>query len=157
MVYYESVKVIINFSSLIKIIIHIIVRHYGFSDLIVTNRRLLFISKFWLLLYYFLSIKQKLSIAFYPQINSQTERQNSIIKAYLQVFINFEQNNWAQLLFIVKFAYNNDKNASTDHMFFKLNCDYHFCVFYKEDLDLCSKLKTIEKLFFKLWNFMVVY
>ena len=57
---------------------------------------------------------------------------------------------------MAEFAYNNAKNASTGHTLFELNCEYHPCVSYKEDLDPCSKLKTVEKLSFKLQNLMAV-
>ena len=59
-----------------------IVRYYGLSNLIVTNQKLLFISKFLLLLYYFLSIKQKLSTTFYLKMDDQIERQNNTMKVY---------------------------------------------------------------------------
>ncbi len=39
---------------------------------------------------------------------------------------------------MAKFAYNNVKNASTDHMPFKLNCGFHPQAFYKEDVDFRS-------------------
>ena len=81
MVHYKPVKIIINTPSLVEVIINVVVRQHSFLDSI-TNRRLLFISKFLLLLYYFFSIKQKLLIAFHLQIDSQTKRQNSKIKAY---------------------------------------------------------------------------
>ena len=58
---------------------------------------------------------------------------------------------------MVEFAYNNAKNTSTSHMLFKLNCGYHSQVFYKEDLDLYLKSKTVEKLSFELQNLMAVY
>ena len=90
MVYYKLVKVTIDTSGLAEVIIVMIVKYYSLPDSIVTNRRLLFTSKFWSLLCYLLSIKQKLSIAFYLQLNGQIERQNSTIKAYLWAFINFE-------------------------------------------------------------------
>ena len=41
-------------------------------------------------------------------------------------------------------------------MFFELNCGYHPYVFYKKNLNLRSKLKTIEKLFFKLRRLITV-
>lgn len=66
-----------------------IIKYYGLLNSIVTNWRLLFTSKFLSFLYYFLGIKQKLLIAFYPQTNSQIKRQNTIIEAYLQAFDNF--------------------------------------------------------------------
>ena len=47
------------------------------------------------------------------------------MEAYLRFFVNFEQNDWARLLLIGEFAYNNAKNASTGHTPFKLNRGYH--------------------------------
>ena len=78
------------------------------------------------------------------------------MEAYLQAFINFEQNDWAQFFPMAEFAYNNAKNASIGHISFKLNCGYHLCVSYKKDLDLRSKLKTVEELSSKLQNFIAV-
>ena len=127
-----------------------VVRHHNLLDLIITNQKLLFILKFWSLLCYFLGIKQKLSTVFYLQIDSQTEKQNNTIKAYLWVFINFKQNDWVWLLSMAEFAYNNIKKASTGQIPFELNYKYHLWVFYKKKLDSHSKLKTIEKLFSKL-------
>ena len=66
MVYYKSVKITIDALGLAKVIINVVIRYHGFSDLIVTNQELLFNSKFWSLLCYFLGIKRKLSTTFYP-------------------------------------------------------------------------------------------
>ncbi len=60
------------------------------------------------------------------------------MEAYLQAFINFEQVDWAKLLPMAKFAYNNAKNASTGHIPFELNCNFHPQASYKEDVDLRS-------------------
>ena len=92
MVYYEPVKVTINASSLVEIIIDVVVRHHGLPNSIITNQESLFTSKFWLLLCYFLGIKQKLSTTFHPQTDEQTKKQNGMMKAYLQAFVNFEHN-----------------------------------------------------------------
>ncbi len=90
MIHYEPVKVTINTPGLAKVIIKAVVQHQSLPDLIVSDRDSVFISKFWSSLCYFLGIKQRLSTAFHPQINSQTERQNSTIEAYLQAFVNFK-------------------------------------------------------------------
>ena len=92
MVYYEPVKVIINTLGLAEVIINVIVRHHGLPNSIVTNRGFFFLLKFWLLLCYFLGIKQRFSTTFYPQTDDQTKRQNSIMEAYLRAFVNFKQN-----------------------------------------------------------------
>ena len=57
---------------------------------------------------------------------------------------------------MTEFAYNNAKNASTGHISFELNYGYHPRVFYKKNLDLCLKSKTVEKLSSKLWNFIAI-
>ncbi len=35
------------------------------------------------------------------------------MEAYLRAFVNWEQDDWARLLLMVEFAYNNAKNTST--------------------------------------------
>ena len=57
---------------------------------------------------------------------------------------------------MVEFAYNNIKNASTNHTIFELNYGYYSWVSYKKDLDPRSQLKTAEKLSSKLQNLMTV-
>ena len=80
------------------------------------------------------------------------------MEAYLWAFINFEQNDWARLLLMAKFVYNNAKNASTSYMPFELNCGYHPHVSYKEEeiLDLRSKSKTAEELSSKFQKLIIV-
>ena len=90
MVYYKLVKVTIDVVGLAKVIINMVVRQHGLLDLIVTNRGLLFTSKFWSSLCCFLGIMPRLSTAFYPKTDGQTERQNSTMEVYLRVFINFK-------------------------------------------------------------------
>ena len=79
------------------------------------------------------------------------------MEAYLQAFINFEQNDWARLLPMAEFAYNNAKNDSTGYTPFGLNCGYHPWVSYKKNLDLRSKSRTAEELSSKPQELMTVY
>lgn len=72
------------------------------------------------------------------------------MKAYLGVFVNFKQNNWARFLSIAKFAYNNSKNVSTKYRPFKLNYGYYFYTSYKEDNDFYFKLKIDDELLSEL-------
>jgi hypothetical protein len=43
-------------------------------------------------------MKSKLSIAYYLQTDGQTERLNQVIEQYLRMFINFQQDDWVELL-----------------------------------------------------------
>jgi hypothetical protein len=57
-------------------------------------------------------MKRRLSTAFYPQTDSQTERQNQVLEQYLRIFCSEEQDNWASLLATTEFAYNNSVYSS---------------------------------------------
>ena len=72
------------------------------------------------------------------------------MEAYLRVFVNFEQNDWARLLLMAEFAYNNANNANTGYTPFERNCGYHPCVSYEKNLDPRSKSRTLEELSSKL-------
>ena len=82
-VHYEPVKVTIDAPGLAEVIFDVVVWHHGLPDSIVSDRDSLFTSKFWSLLCYFLGIKRRLSTTFSPQIDGQTEQQNSTMEAYL--------------------------------------------------------------------------
>ena len=122
-----------------------------------SDRDSVFTSKFWSSLCYFLGIKRRLSNVFYPQTDGQTERQNNTMEAYLQAFVNFEQNDWARLLPMAEFAYNNAKNASTGYTPFELNCGYHPRVSYEEDIDPRFKCKSANDLANDPKELMAVY
>ena len=77
------------------------------------------------------------------------------MEVYLQTFINFKQNDWVRLLFMVKFAYNNTKNASSSHMPFELNCDYHLWISYEQKVDPRSQSKLADELLVELRELMI--
>lgn len=113
--------------------------------------------KFWSSLNYFLKIKQKFSITFYSKTDNQIERQNNTIKAYLRAFISYKQNNLAKLILMTEFIYNNTKIASNSHTFFKVNCGYHICIFYKKNIYSYSIFKWIDKLITKSQKLITMY
>ena len=73
MVHYKPVKITIDAPELAEVILDVVVRHHGLPDSIVTDKGLLFISKFCSSLYYFLEVKRRLSTAFLPQTDGQTK------------------------------------------------------------------------------------
>ena len=73
MVHYKPVKIIINTLNLAKVIIDVVVWHYGLPDSIVTNRGSFFTSKFWSSFCYFFGIKHRLFTVFHPQTDGQIE------------------------------------------------------------------------------------
>jgi len=68
-----------------------------------------------------LGIKSKLSTAFYPQTDEQTERVNQELEQYLRMFINHRQEQWPEWLGTAEFVYNNKAHSSTRTSPFKAN------------------------------------
>jgi len=68
-----------------------------------------------------LEIKSKLSMAFHPQTDRQTERVNQELEQYLRMFIDHRQEQWPEWLGMAEFAYNNKAHSSTRTSPFKAN------------------------------------
>ena len=156
MVYYKPVKITIDIPSLVEIIIDVVIWHHGLPNSIMTSKSSVINSRFWSLLCYFFGIERCLSTNFHAQTDRQTNKQNNIMKAYLKAFVNFESNNWARLLPIAEFAYNNAKKANTGQTLFELNCEYHPWVFYEENINSRSKSKLADKLSLEQQELMTV-
>jgi hypothetical protein len=54
-----------------------------------------------------------MSTAYCPQTDGQTEHINQVIELYLRSYCNYKQNNWASILAMAEYAYNNSKLSST--------------------------------------------
>lgn len=86
---------------------------FGAPSGIVSDRGPVFTSQFWADLCYLSRIKRRLSTAFHPQTDGQTERMNQTLEQYLRCFVNEEQTNWPALLNTAQFAMNQARNATT--------------------------------------------
>lgn len=145
MVYYEPVLKTINEKQLAEILIETVIKYHGLPDSIVTNRGLLFTSKFWSFLCYYVNVKRRLSTDFQPQIDGQTKRQNSTMKIYLRAHCRFKHDNWVQLPAMADFAYNNSWQASTMMSPFEALLGYHPRMSYQDNCDPRSKSRTADE------------
>ena len=68
-------------------------------------------------------MKTKMSITEHSQINDQIERLNQIVKQYLKCYMNYQQNNWVELLFAAQFTYNNSTQTFTKISLFQMKYD----------------------------------
>ncbi|SJL16681.1 uncharacterized protein ARMOST_20210 [Armillaria ostoyae] len=92
---------------------HVYARH-GMPQVVISDRGPQFVSKFMTELYRMLDIKQNASTAFHPQTDGQTERVNQEIEKYLRIFVNFQQDDWADWLPLAEFAHNNRVHSATE-------------------------------------------
>lgn len=99
--------------QLAHLLMRVIVANHGAPDEIISDRDKLFTSHFWKTFVNLLGVKHKLSTAFHPQTDGQTERINQTMEAYLRCYVNYRQNNWVQLLPLAQFAYNSADAETT--------------------------------------------
>lgn len=90
-----------------------IFRLHGLPDTIVSDRGSQFTAEFWKWLCKLLQIEHRLSTAFHPQTDGQTERMNSRIEQHLRAYVNFSQNDWVRFLPSAEFAINNHDTQVT--------------------------------------------
>ena len=86
---------------------------HGLPNSIISDRGTQFTSVFSWTLCKLIGITQNLSTRVHPQTDGQTERVNVILEQYLRGYINYQQDNWCELLTMAEFAYNNTISATT--------------------------------------------
>src|SRR5258708_2729589 len=65
------------------------------------------------------------TLGYHPEGDGQTECANQVLEQYLRVYTNYQQDDWATLLPMAKFAYNNAMNTTTGVSPFFTNKGYH--------------------------------
>lgn len=117
-----------------------IFKHHGLPDDIISDRGAIFNSKFWKQILSMLEIKPNMSTGFHPQTDGQTEKTNATLEQYLRMFVNYQQDNWSELLSHAEFSYNNHCQTSTNVSPFYANYGFH----PKFKMDLSSLQNSTE-------------
>ena len=94
---------------------------HGLPESIIIDRGAQFVAGMIRELNQMLGINTKLSTAYHPQTNGQTERMNQELEQYLRMFIDHHQEQWLDWLATVEFIYNNKMQMSTRVLPFKAN------------------------------------
>ena len=89
-----------------------------------------------------LGTKRKLSTAYHPQTDGETERINQEIGTFLRHYVNYQQNDWTDWLATAEFSYNDKKHAATGKTLFELNFGRHP---WKGDLMVQTGIPWVEK------------
>ena len=99
--------------AIVQAFIEWIWREEGYPATIISDRGTQFTALFWQRLCQRIGTKPKLSTAFHPETDGQTESANAALKQYLRAYVNYQQDNWVDLLPIAEFEANSDRNASS--------------------------------------------
>jgi transposase InsO family protein len=104
-------------------IIHVY-RHKGAPITIVSDRGGQFISDFWGEFCGLLGVKLKLSSAFHPQTDGQTEIVNQYMAQRLRPYVDYYQDDWSEWLPMVDFAAACLPHESIESSPFLIECGY---------------------------------
>lgn len=116
----------VDSKGLAKLFIQHVFSKHGVPNNIVSDLGNKYTSIFWTALSKALRIQQNLSTAYHPETDGQTERVNQVVGTYLHLYINYDQDNWADYLPLAEYAYNNATHSSSgESPFFLLNKGFH--------------------------------
>lgn len=90
-----------------------ICRLQGMPKSIVSERDPIFLSRFWLELFRLSGTKLRMSSAYHPQSDGQTEVVNKVLQQYLRCFVHTHPKKWGSYLHWAEWHYNTAIHSST--------------------------------------------
>jgi len=90
-----------------------------------TDRHGTFTSKVTRKMFKALGIEQRFSTAYHPQTQGQVENLNGWLETFLRMFCTHQKDNWAELLHLAEFAWNNHHHSSINMTPFFANYGMH--------------------------------
>lgn len=95
-----------------ELFVDTIYRLHGMPKILVSDRDPVFTSKFWRCVFQATGTQLRLSTAYHPETDGQTERVNQSIECYLRCFISSHPKKWSQWLSMCEFWYNTNWHSS---------------------------------------------
>ena len=117
--------------------------HHEMREVIISDRDILFISRFWKSLMNQLGADVRYSIPFHPQTDGQSEVTIRITENFLRPYVERYPSSWTTQLSTAEFVTNNVVNASTGYTPFYLNTAMHPVV--PSSLLTASTLSTTQE------------
>ena len=145
--------------ELVKLfLLHVFSKHRVLAH-ITSDRSTEFVSHFFWSLGKALDMHLHFTSGYHPEGDGQTKHSNQTLKQYLHIYSNYQQDNWAELLPLVEFAYNNAPSATTRVLPFFANKGYHpnISVFPECDMtstQACDYAIDLDSLHQFLWEEM---
>jgi len=115
----------VTIPELAELFIAHIFRAHGLPDNIILDRGPQFASEFWKMLCRSLRIQSRLSTAFHPETDGQTERVNATMEQYLRAYVSYQQDDWSRWLPLAEFALNNQESETTQTTPFYASYGFH--------------------------------
>jgi transposase InsO family protein len=111
---------------------------HGLPAVIYSDRDKLYTSNFWRELHRLVGTKLRMSTAYHPQTDGQTERAHRTLIEVLRCYVAAHQKDWENYLGMITFAYNSSVHPSTGNTPFYLIYGYQ----PKTPLDLATDIDS---------------
>jgi len=118
-------------------LLHVFSKH-GVPTHVTSDRGTEFVSHFFQSLRKALNMCLHFTSGYHLEGDGQTERSNQTLEQYLCIYCNYQQDNWADLLPLAEFAYNNAPSATTGVSPFFANKGYHPNISVYPERDMTS-------------------
>jgi hypothetical protein len=112
-VHYVATTMDVTAPQLADIVLREVVRLHGVPESFLSDRDPRFTAHFWTEFWGRLGSSLKMSTAYHPQTDGQTERANRTLETMLRSCVAFDQLDWDQHLAVAELAINAAKQAST--------------------------------------------
>jgi transposase InsO family protein len=127
------------------IVLNRLIRYHDIPKGLTSDRDKLFTSNYWKTLISMLGTRLRMSTAYHPVTNDQTERTNQSLKQYLRHYVNNTYNNWVSLLSMTQLALNAKVSNITKIASFFANYNREFNLFEEERKHLLAQ-SVIERI-----------
>jgi len=118
-------------------LLHVFSKH-SVPTHVTSDRGTEFVSHFFRSLRKALDMRLHFTSGYHLEGNGQTEHSNQTLEQYLQIYCNYQQDNWVDLLPLAEFAYNNAPSATTGVSPFFANKGYHPSISVYPERDMTS-------------------
>ena len=121
-------------------------RLHGVPRSVVSDRDTKFVSLFWKELMRLLGSRLRMSSAYHPQTDGQTEKTNDVVETTLRIFCEYRERTWDEFIPMVEFTINNSVSQATGFTPFYLANGYHPDSLIDLLYGKCeTKLETLEQ------------